>query len=127
MVNGSDDTYKSLESIVQAGQIISYLSNASPKNQAICKWLSDAKLEEGASSKAIYYKAEAQSLFKCSESGKFYDKLNKDIKAMLATPSKYLGSVDDVYHAYLIDLNSKSYGFAATTALKEAVDSHVSK
>jgi len=44
---------------VQAGQIISYLSDTTPKNQAVCKWLSDAKLEEQASSKAIYYKAEA--------------------------------------------------------------------
>ena len=57
-------------------------------------------------------------MFKCAESGKFYDKLNKDIKNMLDSPSKYFGSVDDVYHAYLIDLNSKAYGFSATEALK---------
>jgi len=111
---------------VQAGQIISYLSSESPKNQAICKWLSDAKLDEDASSHAIYYKSEALSLFKCT-SGKFFDKVQSQVKSLIATPDKYLTSVDDFYHAYLIDLNAKQYGFSDSTKLKDAVDLKITK
>jgi len=73
------------------------LSDESPKNQAICKWLSDVKLDSSSSTEAIYYKSEGLSLFKCS-SGEF-----NDVKNVIATPEKYLTSVSDYYHAYLIE------------------------
>lgn len=45
------------------------------------------------------------------------------MEKLLESPKQYLKTVDDFYHAYLIDLNAKSYGFEVTTQLKAAVDS----
>jgi hypothetical protein len=37
-----------------------------------------------------------------------------EIKNVIATPEKYLASISDYYHAYLIDKNSMTYGLKDT-------------
>ena len=65
-------------SIVQAGQILSYLNVESNDKEKICKWVGDAEINlPKHSAETVFYKAESLRLFKCNEG-----KVNviKDIK-----------------------------------------------
>jgi len=84
LVNGSD-TQKSLMSMVQAGQILSYLSQQSNENDKICKWLESSSNHEKDSVETIFYKAEAQRLFKCEESA-FTRNTAESVSKVLSTP-----------------------------------------
>lgn len=44
---------------------------------------------------------------------------------MIASPDSYLSTVNDYYHAHLIDLNAKAYGVSDTSKLKKAIESKV--
>jgi hypothetical protein len=56
-------------SIVQAGQILSYLNVESSDKEKICKWVSDADVNlPKHSAETVFYKAESLRLFKCQPS-----------------------------------------------------------
>lgn len=96
------------------------MGSESPSNSAICKWLQDAKLDQDASTEAVYYKAEALSLFKCTQ-GKFAEKVNSALKSISSSPENYLTTVGDYYYGYLINQNAKTYGVSDSSKLKGAI------
>ena len=54
-------------SIVQAGQVLSYLNVESSDKEKICKWVADADINlPNHSAETVFYKAESMRLFKCN-------------------------------------------------------------
>lgn len=95
-------------SVVQAGQILSYLNVESSDNEKICKWVSDADINlPKHSAETVFYKAESLRLFKCS-TGKV--NVIKDIKQILDQPTSILSSINDYYNAFMINKRAKHYG-----------------
>ena len=50
---------------VQAGQILNFLGASSPSASKICSWLSKSK--DTSKVEIVFYRAEAQRLFGCSD------------------------------------------------------------
>lgn len=128
LVNGSIEAKKSLRTVVQAGQILSYLGEDSSQAPEVCEWLESLDVSITTSSpEAVFYKAEATRLFKCQEQSKVRESVKKDVVELLASPTKYLVDVADYFNAFMINKRAKHYGAESSPSFLTTLSEKLAK